>query len=75
MTAGPSAAGSLPVSVPDEIPVRYWIGIDRTAADGERTFAEALSPVFRDFGQALEALAAIQQDHPDARIVVETDDA
>lgn len=56
-----------------DIPVRYWIGIDRPSADGERTFAEALSPVYRDFNQALEALAAIQQDHPDARIIVETD--
>lgn len=57
----------------EEIPVRYWVGVDHPSADGERTFAEALSPVYPDFGQALEALAAIQKDHPEARIIVETD--
>lgn len=57
----------------EQIPVRYWVGIDRTSTDGERTFAEALSPVYHDFSQALEALATIQQDQPDARIIVETD--
>ncbi|MEF8793932.1 hypothetical protein [Thiohalorhabdus sp.] len=56
-----------------EIPVRYWVGIDHPSTDGERTFAEALSPVFNDFGQALEALAEIQKAHPEARIIVETD--
>jgi len=57
----------------EEIPVRYWVGVDHPDPDGERTFAEALSPVYQDFGQALEALAAIQKDHPQARIIVETD--
>lgn len=56
----------------EDIPVRYWVGIDHPSADGARTFAEALSPVYHDFGQALEALAAIQEDHPHARIIVET---
>jgi hypothetical protein len=63
------------LSQSDDIPVRYWVGIDRASADGQRTFAEALSPVFHDFPQALRALSEIQQDHPEARIIVETDSA
>ena len=70
---GADAAGSSQVSHSEDIPVRYWVGIDRTSADDKRTFAEALSPVYFDFSQALEALAAIQQTQPEARIIVETD--
>lgn len=59
----------------EEVPVRYWVGIDRPSTSGERVFAETLSPVYHDFSQALEALAAIQEEHPEARIIVETDSA